>query len=104
MKRVKKMTEKINLSIAGMEHMTKQPFDKRYALFCEEALGGTYGFDCETRRLGGHIGDYEEYLQAKKIGVDHPHSVVIKFYPDYENDAPSEDFLGDMRSLSDKRK
>ncbi len=98
------MTQEIYLSIAGIEHMTKQPKGRRNALFCKEALSGTWGFDCKVKNRGGHIGDYSEYPQAKEVGIDHPHSVVIKFYPDIENSVPSEVFLDDLGKLSAERK
>lgn len=95
------MTEKISLSIAGLEHMTKQPRGLRYALFCKEGYGDRYDSSCETKNRGGYIGDYEMYIQAKQNGILHPHPVIIRFYTDYENRRPSDDFLKDWRSLTE---
>ena len=94
------MTREIFFNIASLEHMTKQPLNKRYALFCMETRQGTAEFECETKSRMGHIDDFASYQDAKKLGISHPHSVYIRFYPDGHNSVPSEDFIEDKNNAS----
>jgi len=91
------MTKEIILKIVSLEHMTKQPFEKRYALFCREALYGT-GVDCESKARLGHLGDFETYKEAKETGLNHPHPIDIRFYPNNDNKKPSDDFMEDLKN------
>ncbi|MDP2632179.1 MAG: hypothetical protein Q8P25_00460 [Candidatus Curtissbacteria bacterium] len=75
------MTKEIEFQVASLEHLTKQPFKTRYALFCDLAKNGEYGLACESVRRGGHLGDYETSSEAIEDGTVHPHPVIIRFYP-----------------------
>jgi hypothetical protein len=97
------MSSEIYLSIAGLEHMTKQPPGLRYALFCNDVLTRVHDLVCETISRGGHLGSYPTYAEAREVGLGHPHSVLIKFYPDFENRKPVADFINEMRNLRDKQ-
>ncbi|OGD87570.1 hypothetical protein A3A54_02415 [Candidatus Curtissbacteria bacterium RIFCSPLOWO2_01_FULL_39_62] len=92
------MTREIFFNIASLEHMTKQRLGKRYALFCMDTREGTAEFECETNSKMGHIGDFESYQDAKDIGISHPHSVYIRFYPDGFNSHPTQDFVEDRNA------
>lgn len=98
------MTREIHLGIAGLEHAMRQPLDRRYALFCKDALGGVNDLDCEATRRGGHIGDFVMFSDAKRLGIDHPHAVLIRFFPDSDNTKPSDDFLEEFKNLPPDRK
>lgn len=91
------MTKEIILKIASLEHMTKQPPEKKYALFCHDVLGGV-GVDCESEARLGHLGDFKTYKEAKKTGIKHSHPVDIRFYPNTDNQKPSDDFIKDFKN------
>ena len=91
------MTHEIYFNIASLEHMTKQPPDRRYALYCWEAYRGKYGVECPAVERGGHLGDFEGYCEAKDAGVAHSHPVYIRFFPDREHAEPSDDFIQDLK-------
>jgi len=93
------MTTEIFLNVASLEHMTKQPAHRRYALFCMDTRGGSAEFDCYTKSSMGHIDDFTTYKEAKDFGVDHPHSVFIRFYPDASHSEPSDDFIEDRKNV-----
>lgn len=76
--------------------MTKQPPEERYALFCHDVLNGA-DVDCESEIKLGHLGDFKSYEEAKKNGIEHSHSVDIRFYPDIDNQKPSDDFFKDFK-------
>jgi hypothetical protein len=88
------MTKEIILKVSDLEHMTRQPEGKRYALFCKEALGGG---ECQSMDTLGHLGDFETYKEAEEEALKHPHPVDIRFFPDLENKRPSEDFIKDLK-------
>lgn len=92
------MTEKTTayFNIASMEHMTKQPLEKRYALFCHDALFNRHEVPCEAENRGGHLGDFESYDQMRQAAQGHPHTPYFRFYPITDNLKPSVDFLKDM--------
>lgn len=92
------MTAEIRLQIASLEHMSKQPAGLRYALFCDETLKNVYEVDCATRRTLGHIEDFGEYGEAKQLGIDHPHAVLIRYYPDSFESRPADDFIQDLKN------
>lgn len=74
------MTKEIEFQVAGLEHLTKQPFEARYALFCAPASRGEYGLTCESKRRGGHLGDFRTSVEAIENGIAHPHPIIIRFY------------------------
>ena len=63
------MTTEIFLNVASLEHMTKQPAHRRYALFCMDTRGGSAEFDCYTKSSMGHIDDFTTYKEAKDYGL-----------------------------------
>jgi hypothetical protein len=85
------MTEVIRHEQASMEHMLKQPFGRRYALFCM-VLRDPYTITCDSIKSLGHLGDFATYSSARQFGLEHPHDVILRFYPDEDNRYPSDDF------------
>jgi len=82
------MTKEIEFQIASLEHMTKQPLEARYALFCAPIWKGNYGAKCESDQRGGHLGDYETSAKAIEDGNVHDHPVIVKFFPLEEKQKP----------------
>lgn len=96
--RSKKMTHEIKLEIMADEHATKQPSDKRYALYCQVGYYGYSDESCETARRSGWMGNSADYAQVKEVGIAHPHAVLIRFYQDFGNTQPTEEFLEDQKN------
>lgn len=97
------MTEIFRLQQAPLEHMLKQPLDLRYALFCDGVLKGDPEVACDSRNRLGHLGDFKDYPQAKEGALIHPHQVLIRFYPDFDNNKPSEEFINDFNNQNNQR-
>jgi hypothetical protein len=83
------MTERIIYQIASLEHLTKQPFDMRYALWCWQTRGNEQ-VGCESEKRMGHIADSADYLELYKMALSHPHDAFIQFYPDGETQQSAE--------------
>lgn len=100
------MTKEIDYRISTLDHATKQAPGLRYELSC---VTGSYqpggGQTCESGNRMGHLDDFEEYEEAKKAGIEHPHPVRITFYPDFEkHKEPSGEFLADYKKQEDNSK
>lgn len=87
------MTENIEHRIMSLEHMMKQPADKRYALYCRDAFRKPSQTDCDAKGTMGYIGDFEEYASAREVALSHLRDAIIRFYPSSENPEPSQDFI-----------
>jgi hypothetical protein len=85
------MTEVIRHEQASLEHMLKQPRDRRYALECMVSRT-PYEIECDSINRMGHLGDFPTYSLARQFGIEHPHEVIIRFYPDEDHRYPSDDF------------
>lgn len=75
------MTAEISREVASREHALKQPLNERYALFCKIILRGEANINCDSQRKLGHLGDFVDDESAERMGLIHPHPVVIRFYP-----------------------
>jgi hypothetical protein len=95
------MTERIIYQIASLEHLTKQPFNMRYALWCWQTRKSE-NVSCESEKKMGHIADSADYLELRQMALDHPHDAFIQFYPDGGETEQSAEFTQDYQQAMEE--